>query len=225
MNQNPVEFMGFKYYAGVFTISKQKIEEFKKKIVFLTHLNSSKQHKIIKLSNNKNKNDNSHLFSAIAGNKWKKGNSGKEKIKIKATIKKLNNKILGFGHYYKLASCKQDFEKLDAFIRQRLRRYISRNKDSKNRLGNLILTNEAIKSMGLKSLTDIYTKYATKNGHILRKTNKKKRKIGNEKKSDFLRKSDFLTDNYYEKAMLQQLQELTKNVRQMKNKVDKILPR
>ena len=221
-HQNPVEFMGFKYYAGVFTISKQKIEEFKKKIVFLTHLNSSKQHKIIKLSNNKNKNDNSHLFSAIAGNKWKKGNSGKEKIKIKATIKKLNNKILGFGHYYKLASCKQDFEKLDAFIRQRLRRYISRNKDSKNRLGNLILTNEAIKSMGLKSLTDIYTKYATKNGHILRKTNKKKRKIGNEKKSDFLRKSDFLTDNYYEKAMLQQLQELTKNINCLKKKIEKI---
>jgi len=202
VNQNPVEFMGFKYYAGVFTISKQKIEEFKKKIVFLTHLNSSKQHKIIKLSNNKNKNDNSHLFSAIAGNKWKKGNSGKEKIKIKATIKKLNNKILGFGHYYKLASCKQDFEKLDAFIRMRLRRYLSRNKNSKNREGNLLLTNETLKNLGLKSLLEIKEKYTSKRKHIFGKIAKNKRETGQKAKSSNWRELENLELKYQQKLIL-----------------------
>jgi len=79
--------MGFRYYAGIFTLSDKKIEEFKNKIIKITHLTSKKSDR--------------------------------------AVIKLLNNKILGFGHYYKFSHCKQDFEKLDAFIRQRLRRYIS----------------------------------------------------------------------------------------------------
>ncbi|MBZ1356588.1 MAG: hypothetical protein KY054_02350, partial [Candidatus Nealsonbacteria bacterium] len=103
-HQNPVEFIGFRYYAGIFTISTKKIENFKNQIIRITHLTNKKPDKAI--------------------------------------IKELNNKIMGFGHYYKLAYCKQDFEKLDAFIRQRLRRYIARNKDSRNKLGNLLLTNE-----------------------------------------------------------------------------------
>jgi len=182
-HQNPVEFMGFKYYAGIFTISKKKIELFKNKIIKITHLINKKSEKTI--------------------------------------IKLLNNKILGFGHYYKFAHCKQDFEKLDAFIRQRLRRYISRNKDSKNKLGNLVLTNEALKSMGLKSLEEIYAKYAKKNRHILRKTNKKRKKI--EKlitRSDLLQSPDL--NNYQQKAVLKQLQELAKNVKWIKNKMNKI---
>ena len=36
-----------------------------------------------------------------------------------AIIKQLNDKILGFGHYYKTASCKKDFAELDGFIRLR----------------------------------------------------------------------------------------------------------
>ncbi len=59
----------------------------------------------------------------------------------KQILKELNNKILGFGHYYKHCSCKKDFEKLDAFIRMRTRRYFSKSKDSKNKKNNLkILT-------------------------------------------------------------------------------------
>ena len=116
-HQNAAEFMGFKYYAGIFTISENKIEEFQNRIIKITHLTRKKSHRVI--------------------------------------IKLLNNKILGFGHYYKFSSSKQVFEKLDSFIRQRLRRFISRNKDSKNKLGNLILTNKTLKSMGLKSLSQI----------------------------------------------------------------------
>jgi len=142
--------------------------------------------------------------------------------RIKEVIKKLNNKILGFGNYYKFASCKQDFEKLDAFIRQRLRRYIARNKDSKNKLGNLSLTNEVLKNMGLKSLVAISQKYATKKHLILKKNKKKLIKNGKLIRRDFQEKSRLIADNYYEKAILQQLQKLTKNVKQIKNKVDKI---
>jgi len=56
----------------------------------------------------------------------------------------------------------------------------------------------------------------------LGKLNKKRGKISNEKKLDFLRKSNFLTDNYQQKAVLKHLQELAKNVKQIKNKLGKI---
>jgi hypothetical protein len=46
--------MGFKYYAGIFTISEKKIEEFKKRIIKITHLTKKKSYKaIVKLLNNK----------------------------------------------------------------------------------------------------------------------------------------------------------------------------
>jgi len=183
-HQNPVEFMGFRYYAGIFTISEKKIENFKNRIVKITHLTRKKPEKAI--------------------------------------IKLLNNKILGFGHYYKFTCCKQDFERLDSFTRQRLRRYIIKNKDQKQKIGNLLLTNQELKNLGLKSLIDIKTKYASKKRHILRKSGKKKDKIGNRKKSAFLKKSDFYLGNYWQKAILKYLQELTKNMRQIKNKVNKI---
>ncbi len=169
-HQNPVEFMGFRYYAGIFTISKKKIEEFKNRIVKITHLTKKKSYKAI--------------------------------------IKLLNNKILGFGHYYKFTHCKQDFEKLDSFIRQRLRRYLIKNKNQKQKIGNLLLTNQQLENLGLKSLVNIKTKYASKKRYILRKTNKKKKKI--------------IPDNYWQKAVLKHLQELAKNVKQIKNKLGKI---
>ena len=176
--------MGFRYYAGIFTISEKKIEEFKNRIIKITHLTNKKSYNVI--------------------------------------VKLLNNKILGFGHYYKFAHCKQNFEKLDSFIRQRLRRYLIKNKDQKQKIGNLLLTNQELKNLGLKSLISIKTKYAQKKRYILGKLNKKRDKISNEKKSDFLSKSDFWTDNYWQKAVLKQLQELTKNVKQIKNKLGKI---
>jgi len=67
---------------------------------------------------------------------------------------------------------------LDAFIRQRLRRYMARNKNSKNKLGNLILTNQVLKTMGLKSLKEIGLKYGINKRFILKKKRKKLKKSG-----------------------------------------------
>jgi len=89
---------------------------------------------------------------------------------------KLNNKILGFGHYYKICSYKKDFNKLDSFIRMRLKRYLYKNKDSKNKQGNLILTNNTLKSMGLKSLLEIKETYNQRKKGI---SIKKKEKLVN----------------------------------------------
>jgi len=183
-HQNSLEFMGFRYYAGIFTISEKKIINFKNKIIKITHLTKKKS--------------------------------------TRAVIKSLNNKILGFGHYYKLCSSKQDFEKLDAFIRQRLRRYLIKNKDQKQKIGNLLLTNQDLENLGLKSLTKIKEKYDSKKRHILEKSNKKKGKIGNPKKYNIFRKSDLWLDDYEQKAILKQLQELTKNVKQIKKEIQKI---
>jgi len=74
----------------------------------------------------------------------------------------------------------------------------------------------------LKSLVNIKTKYASKKRYILRKTNKKKKKIGSSKNGDFQRKSPLIPDNYWQKAVLKHLQKLAKNVKQIKNKLGKI---
>lgn len=180
-HENPVEFMGFRYYAGVFTISDKKIEEFKNRIIKITHLTNKKSHK--------------------------------------AVVKLLNNKILGFGHYYKFAHCKQDFKKLDAFIRQRLRRYISRNKDSKNKSENLILTNKTLESMGLKSLEAIYSKYASKKRVISGKISKNKQKTGQFKKSPSWAQFEEINCHYQQKMILNQLKQLTSLAKKIERRV------
>jgi 5-carboxymethyl-2-hydroxymuconate isomerase len=183
-HQNKVEFLGFQYFGGVFTISEEKIEEFKNKIIKITHLTKNKT--------------------------------------TKAIIKQLNNKILGFGHYYKFVYYKQDFENLDAFVRMRLRRYLSRNKDNKNKQGNLLLTNEVLKNMGLKSLIDIYTKYASKKRFILKKSIKKKNKNGNKLLPVIQLKSFKQVDSTLLLAIFKELKEITKNINYLKNKISKI---
>ncbi|MFH1233145.1 MAG: group II intron maturase-specific domain-containing protein [Patescibacteria group bacterium] len=102
---------------------------------------------------------------------------GKKKARG-AIVKSLNNHILGFCHYFKLASCKKELSELDAFIRQRLRRWLIKNKDSKQRTANLVLTNSILKNLGLKSLIEIKEKYDKKNRHIFRKTQNLRPKIG-----------------------------------------------
>lgn len=88
-------------------------------------------------------------------------------------IKLLNNKILGFGHYYKFASSKTEFKNLDSFIRMRLRRYLLKQKELIPKEGNLILTNKYLKDLNLKSLEEIKEKYDGKNV----------KKMGNNKKT------------------------------------------
>jgi len=56
----------------------------------------------------------------------------------------------------------------------RLRRYISRNKDSKKRKENLILTNSVLREMKLKSLVEIKEKYGFKKKYISQKKRKKR---------------------------------------------------
>lgn len=127
-----------------------------------------------------------------------------------AIIKLLNNQILGFGHYYKFAKCKEAFKELDGFIRSRLRRYISRNKDSKDRLGNLILTNQTLKELRLKSLQEIYEKCASKKRVKLEKTAKNRGKTNRGKTSQIVEILSF------------ELKHLTSLVKDMKTKIDKI---
>ena len=180
--------------AGYFTISEEKIEAFKKKMVKLTYLTGKKPEKAI--------------------------------------IKSLNNQILGFGHYYKFSSCKREFEELDGFIRMRLRRYLSRNKDSKNREGNLLLTNSILKNMGLKSLFGIHPvrwrlrlsngvneKYASKKKHIFRKKARNKAKTGEVKNSPKWTQFEEVEFKYQQKLILSQLKQLTNSL----NKVEKRL--
>ena len=183
-HQNLIEFMGFRYYAGIFTISEKKIEEFKNKIIKITHLTRKKSYKTI--------------------------------------IKLLNNKILGFGHYYKFAFCRQNFEKLDAFVRQRLRRYLIKNKNQKQKIGNLILTNEAIRKMGLKSLIEIKEKYTRKKGDIFQKKIKNRHKTCN-LKNNFQRQNLEGKGHYYEQKMiLEELRRLTDLIKKLERRIVKI---
>ncbi|MDK2949229.1 MAG: RNA-directed polymerase [Patescibacteria group bacterium] len=179
-HKDKVDFIGFDFYAGHFTIKESKVNEFKDKIIKITHLTKKKPEKAI--------------------------------------IKLLNNKILGFGHYYKYASCRQEFEKLDSFIRMRLRRYLSRNKDSKNKQGNLLLTNEVIKSMGLKSLAEIK---ASKKTLVYKKRRTKTSKSG-QIKSPNERSLEHLGLKYQQKQILDQLKELTSLIKEIDKRIVKI---
>lgn len=182
-HQNEVRFLGFKYYNGIFTISEEKIEGFKKKIIKITHLNKKKD--------------------------------------VKAIIKTLNNKIAGFRNYYQFSSSKEIFKDLDSFIRQRLRRYILKNKNQKNRLPNLVLTNKTLRDFGLKSLEDICKKKFYKKTLFFQN----KRKISLESEKIF-NKESFLKFNNYEKILIfsifKELEKIAKNIELIKKKINNL---
>ncbi len=140
----------------------------------------------------------------------------------RAIIKLLNNKILGFGHYYKLASSKTAFCDLDAFIRQRLRRWLIRNKDQKDRQANLLLKNEALKAAGLKSLVEICEKHTRKKRYISRKINKNQSKTITVLTNPNLSKIISNTDNIRLKAIFEELQKLAKKITGVEKKITKI---
>jgi hypothetical protein len=122
-----------------------------------------------------------------------------------AIIRLLNNKILGFGHYYKFASSKNVFNDLDAFIRMRFRRYLLNQKELIAQEGNLVLTNKALQLLGLKSLMGIKLE---SDGKTV-KNIKKLVKTGFEKPRADWRKIEGLSDGYYKIQTLKQLNELT----------------
>ena len=140
----------------------------------------------------------------------------KEKI-----IKSLNNKILGFGHYYKLASCKIEFQELDAFIRMRLRRYLLKQKELQAKEGNIILTNQYLQTIGLKSLANIKIKFDKK----FRKIKKQAKPILKKSKTNWDKLEEIDTKhklNYLSKQ-IEQLTSLVKRTNARLSKIEKKL--
>ena len=122
---------------------------------------------------------------------------------------------------YKFADAKQAFDKLDSFIHARARRYINRNKNSKDRQANYILTNQVLKELKLKSLKTIYQKYALKNKGILKKIRKNRIKTG-QRKTRQLPESAYIPVKYQLNYILSELNKLTGLIRKLENKVDEI---
>ncbi len=180
-HQDKVNFIGFDFYASYFTISEEKIDGFKRKIIKITYLTKKKP---------------------------------KE-----AVIKLLNNQILGFGHYYKSSSCKRTYRELDSFVRMRLRRWLLTKKELLPKEGNLILTNEVLKNLGLKSLIEIKERFDTKKRQKIRKSDKNKQKTGqsNLKRLNF--KSRFNLDKYEQKLLLNQLEQLTSSLKRVEKRL------
>lgn len=141
---------------------------------------------------------------------------------VKVVIKQLNNQVLGFGHYYKFAQAKQVFEELDGFIRSRLRRYISRNKDSRAKTVNLILTNTALKSMGLKSLEALCLKYGQKNRYKFKNRAKFKARTGKPRRGLTEPSLQEIEAKYTQKLLLEQLKQLFDLVKKLERKIRKI---
>lgn len=141
---------------------------------------------------------------------------------VPAVIKLLNNQILGFGHYYKFADCQTVFKNLDVFVRFRLRRYILRNRNLWPKTANLFLTNQSLKELGLKSLTDIKTKFNQKFKRKKQKSKKIKQKIGYRKQKPSWKQSEEIADRYRQKQILFKLNELTGLIKKMKRQVAKI---
>jgi hypothetical protein len=146
-------------------------------------------------------------------------------------IKKLNDQILGFGHYYKLASGKGDFGDLDSFIRSRLRRYLLHQKALSSQESNLLLTNNNLEEMGLKSLLRIKEEFnsSSKGKKFSLKKEGKKAKKGEkpapnrkrEEKQSWLATSQ---EAIYcrEKLVLNQLRETTNSLKKLEKRLARI---
>ncbi len=107
----------------------------------------------------------------------------------KAIIKKINRKILGFGHYYKWADATCVFAELDAWIRQRVRRKLLHARSQSDRSGNLQITNDMLSEIGLKSLVDIKNKKTRGKNQKKSKPAKKRATNDHQTKSYLMTKS------------------------------------
>ena len=145
-----------------------------------------------------------------------------KKKPIPAIIKLLNNQILGFGHYYKFANCHNIFKELDSFCRFRLRRYILRNRDLLPKTGNLLLSNQALKELGLKSLFEIKLKFDQKFNKKFQKKSKKERKSGREKSFGQWSFLEQISSKYIQIQILKELQKLTSFLEKLEKRVCKI---
>jgi len=180
-HRNKCKFLGFQFYAGHTTITEQKIEDFKKRIIRTTHLTNKKP--------------------------------------VPAVIKLLNNQILGFGHYYKFADCRNVFKDLDSFIRFRLRRYILRNRNLLPKTSNLLLTNQALKEMNLKSLTAIKQRFDEKSGLKNKKIKKRVNKTGSFHSKTIWLETEQISNRYLLKQILIKLNELSSSVKKLEKRL------
>jgi hypothetical protein len=96
-----------------------------------------------------------------------------DKIKpIKAIIKQINYQLNGFAHYYKSANVVTLFQKLDGFIRNMLRKYLTKSYDNGNSSHRFVLSNDCVHTQyGLKSLVDIWHQFNHKKPLKTEKTN------------------------------------------------------
>lgn len=145
-----------------------------------------------------------------------------KKKPILAVIKLLNRQIVGFGHYYKFANCQNVFKELDAFLRSRLRRYILRNRNLSPKTGNLFLSNQVLKELGLKSLQEIKQKYDQKFAKKSQKSQKIKQKTVPSQFSQKLINFSETSFQYKQDLILKKLFEIDKNLEKLQRKIIKI---
>jgi len=145
-----------------------------------------------------------------------------KKKPIPAVIKLLNNKILGFGHYYKFADAKNIFKDLDGFVRSRLRRYILRNRNLFPKAGNLLLTNRVLKELGLKSLTEIKLKFDQKFKQKNGKSQKIRQKTGQIKSNLNWQTLQKISDSYLLRQVLGRVNRLIDLVEKLEKRIKKI---
>ncbi len=139
----------------------------------------------------------------------------------KAIIKQLNNKILGFGHYYKFASCSNNFKELDSYIRSRLRRYIFKQKKLDRKEANLFLTIQGLKELKLKSLKEIKNTFNQKKS-IKKSKNQKKDKKTDKKSYNYHNNIKQISTFHQQTQILEQLNKLSKIINKLNEKINKI---
>jgi hypothetical protein len=104
----------------------------------------------------------------------------------------------------------------------RLRRYLSRNKDSKNTQENLLLTNNTIRSIGLKSLVKIKEKYDSKKNPISQKTTQKTTQSGKTINMSNMLNLGTKARIYEQKLILKELKQLTSLVKRINKRIERI---
>ncbi len=139
----------------------------------------------------------------------------------RAIIKQLNNKILGFAHYYKFSACSLDFKLLDSFVRSRLRRYIFKQKNLCSKKANLHLTNQNLKKLKLKSLEEIKKRFRLKKSMKKSKKQKIETKT-NKKSSNYYNNIKQVSTFHQQKQILEQLNKISKTIKKLNQKINRI---
>ncbi|WP_372508809.1 group II intron maturase-specific domain-containing protein [Pseudalkalibacillus decolorationis] len=73
---------------------------------------------------------------------------------LEEVIVRLNKSIRGFANYFKIGDVKTVFDRLDKWIRMRLRAFIRRRRST---LSNQLIPNKRLEQAGLVSLVELLT--------------------------------------------------------------------